>query len=543
MHTLRWTLLLLLCGGAVPAQDLLWRLEGNGSLIGRGREIQRLGDANGDGWEDLIEWGVLYDATSPWLSRNAIFVTSGRDGTVLTASPPLPVWSQTFQSLSLAPMGDMDQDGVPDYAVTVYDAAFPYNTLHVQVRSGANHVVLWTVTIPNPENAWYGFSLAGEMDLDGDGLGDLVVNATQFSPNGTIFVYDHFGNERYRLIDSVPGVLTGTDLASLGGDLDGDGCDDFLSAGPDAQNRGAVVVFSGRTGAALRVSHGIQNGDKLSFATGCGDMDGDGVLDYAGGGFWGASVVTAFSGATGQPIHTWRAPNYPYMGANVFGGFDLDQDGVNDLVAGSDGTAVHALSGRDGTFLWTYPGNYEIGLFQTMLAPPPGESYPLMVYSQRTWVSITNPATVILPGLLWAYRGCPRGVRTFGQPDAAPGLVLPRIGMRDLPGPAVRITLSDAPPATPAFLVFGLSDTNHGALALPAPLDAFGMPGLTLLTSAEAILPSWSGPTGYAKLDFNLPPGNALGPAGVPLFAQWFWLDPLNLAVGGSTAGQRFFVQ
>ena len=84
MHTLRWTLLLLLCGGAVPAQDLLWRLEGNGSLIGRGREIQRLGDANGDGWEDLIEWGVLYDATSPWLSRNAIFVTSGRDGTVLT---------------------------------------------------------------------------------------------------------------------------------------------------------------------------------------------------------------------------------------------------------------------------------------------------------------------------------------------------------------------------------------------------------------------------------------------------------------------------
>src|SRR4029079_16365879 len=125
------------------------------------------------------------------------------------------------------------------------------------------------------------------------------------------------------------------------GDFDGDGCDDFLAVGPDTQNRGAVVLFSGLTGAVLRVSYGVQPGDRLSFVTGCGDMDHDVVLDYAGGGFWGASVVTAFSGATGQPIQTWRAPQWPYMGANVCGGFDLDQDGVNDLVAGSDGTAAH----------------------------------------------------------------------------------------------------------------------------------------------------------------------------------------------------------
>ncbi|MEO6597228.1 MAG: FG-GAP-like repeat-containing protein [Planctomycetota bacterium] len=540
----------LLCVSAARAQDLLWRLEGNGSLIGRGREIYRLGDANGDGWEDLIEWGEVYEPTSPYLRRNAIFVTSGRDGSVLSASPAFPNWDLTFQPLSLAPTGDMDQDGVPDYAVTVYDSLVPYNTQHVEVRSGATHAVLWTATIPSAWSNWYGWSLAGDMDLDGDGLRDLVVNATQFSPNGTIFVYDHFGNERYRLIDSVPGVLTGTDLAPLGGDMDGDGCDDFLSAGPDALNRGAVVVFSGLTGTALRVSHGVQNGDKLSFATGCGDMDGDGVLDYAGGGFWGASVVTAFSGATGQPIHTWRAPAYPYMGANVFGGFDLDQDGVNDLVAGSDGSAAHALSGRDGTFLWTYPNSHSssgIGLYQTMIAPPPGQTYPIMIYSEATWTSITNPATIMLPGLLWAYRGAPRGVRTFGRPDVAPGFAPPRIGMRDVPGPPVRLTLSSAPASMPALLLLGLSDSVHGALALPAPLDPFGMSSMTLLTSAEALSLAWTGATGmatgFAQNDLLLPPGRSLGLTGLPVFAQWLWFDPANLAIGGSTAGQRFFVQ
>jgi hypothetical protein len=296
----------------------------------------------------------------------------------------------------------------------------------------------------------------------------------------------------------------------------------------------------------------VQNGDKLSFATGCGDMDGDGVLDYAGGGFWGASVVTAFSGATGQPLHTWRAPAYPYMGANVFGGFDLDQDGVNDLVAGSDNTAVHALSGRDGTFLWTYPGSMlpsssGVGLHQTMIAPPPGETYPIMIYSERQWWSIPNPGTVMLPGLLWAYRGSPRGVRTFGQPDVVAGFGTPRIGMRVVPGTAVRLTLSNAPPTMPALLLLGLSDTAHGALPLPAPLDPFGLPGMTLLTSVEALASSWTGGTGMANgftsIDFDLPPGHSLGSTGLQLFAQWLWFDPSNLAVGGSTAGQRFFVQ
>lgn len=545
--------IVVLFGLTLPlvSQDLLWRAEGNGSQIGRGREIYRLGDVDGDGWDDLLESGQMYNAVAPGFRYAHILIASGRDGHILSASPPPPTWSTGYAWFSLAPMGDMNQDGVSDYAVTTYDSQSLAGLRQVEVRSSVTHSALWTATIPSAVNALYGASLAGDMDLDGDGLGDLVVNATQASPNGTLFVYDHWGNLRYSLVSPVWGVLTGTEVRPLGGDLDGDGCDDFLCAGPDYLNRGAVVVFSGLTGATLRVSPGVQAGDKLSFCTGCGDMDGDGVLDYAGGGFWGASVVTAFSGATGSPIHTWRAPAWPYMGACMGGGFDLDQDGVNDIVAGSDQTATHALSGRDGTFLWTFPGSLlpsasGIGLFQTILAPPPGETYPIMVYAESEWRSQQNPSGIIVPGRISAYRGAPPGVQTYGQPDASSGAPLPRIGTRSLPS-AVRFSLSSAPPTSPSLLVLGLSDASYGSLLLPAPLDSFGMPGLTLQTSVEAVGASWTGAGGMAEgftsLGLSLPPGHALGTTGLPLFAQWLWFDPANLANGGSTAGQRFFLQ
>src|SRR5204862_2022206 len=114
------------------------------------------------------------------------------------------------------------------------------------------------------------------------------------------------------------------------------------------------------------------------------------------------------------------------------------------------------------------------------------------------------------PGLLWAYRGCPKGVIPYGQPDASSGHVPPRIGMRDLAGAPVRWTLSNAPSNTFALVVLGLSNVQHGPLPLPAPLDPFGLPGITLLTSAEltgAAITGGGGANGYAQFDLSLPPG------------------------------------
>ncbi|MCA8976123.1 MAG: VCBS repeat-containing protein, partial [Planctomycetes bacterium] len=308
---------------------MLWRVEGVGGLIGRGADLHRLGDFNNDGWDDLLERGVASLGSSLVM---AVRVVSGRDGSILSSGMPLPHQYWSFGNMAL--LGDMDGDGRPDYGAHAYDALIPWSTQTLVAVSSAQHQILWSATIPNAWGTDFGKVLCGDLDVDGDGRNDVVTSAFSLSPWGTIIVYDNSGSERYRLVDPIPGIKVGLDVASLQGDLDNDGCGDFVSTGLESQGRGAVVCFSGRTGAVLQVSYGEQPNDALVNAGACGDIDGDGALDYCGGGSFHAGVVTAFSGATGQIIHSWRDPQNCCMGINVTGGQDLDSDGVPDLITG-----------------------------------------------------------------------------------------------------------------------------------------------------------------------------------------------------------------
>lgn len=534
--------------GAATCQEVLWRVDGVGDQVRRGFEVHRLGDVNGDGWEDMIELGAGVVPQGAGCNMwECVWITSGRDGQVLSTLP----WRQniTFWPLSVAPLGDMDADGIPDYAVTTYDTYSPSGTQVLEVRRGRDHGLIWSSTVTNNWTVRFGDTIAGGMDLNGDGRKDLVTSATRMSPGGTVIAYDNSGVELYRLIDPRPDLLIGVDLAPLGGDLDQDGGDDFLMACPDWTNRGAVCVVSGRTGTILRIGWGEIPGDKLSFCTGTGDLDGDGVLDFAGGGYWGYPVVRAFSGATGQPIHTWRATNQGNMGWNLIGGFDLDQDGVNDLLAGSPGNAghVHALSGRDGTFLYSFASSAisssNIGDAVAMLGPPPGEQYPLLVYSEHSWQSQTNWGACQMPGRLWALRGSPPTVRAFGAASAAAGQRLSRMGMRDLPGPDARFTLSGAAPGSMGVLMLGWSDQAIGSQPLPLQLGGFGLPGITLWTSTEAVIYVPAGANGVGAGFAQHPVRVPFQPGGVPVFAQWLWLDPADPLRHGATSGHRFLVR
>lgn len=542
-----WSLACTLLAAALPAQDPLWVREGIGGQVRLGVELQRLGDIDGDGWEDFLEWGTDPAPTTPPFG-NVIRVVSSRDGSVISTSPLLqPLQTYTYQRWSMTPAGDMNGDGKPDYAVSIYYSNAPDQ--RIEVRSGVDHSPIWTATIPQAWQNLYGWAIGADLDLDGDGRGDVVTSATRLSPLGTLIAYDNAGIELYRVVDPLPGVLLATDLAPLGADLDRDGCDEYLAAGPDVTTRGVVAVLSGRTGAILQVSMGERAFDKLSFATGCGDLDGDGVVDYAGGGFWGAAVVTAFSGATGRVIHTWRDPGSYTMGEQLTGGFDLDQDGVPDLVTGAFQEWAHALSGRDGTFLYSIrnsrlPGRSGIGSAHILLAPPPGERYPLHVFSEHEWSSPANPG---LPGLLWAVRGSPVGVRGYGDPRASHDAFVARIGMRLVPPGTLRTTISSAPASTAAIRVLGVSDTGYAGAALPLSLAGFGLPHMQLLCSADACAFALTGrrnrDRGYASSDLRLPAGMQLGATGTALFCQWLWLDLADLTRHGSTAAQRFHLR
>jgi hypothetical protein len=292
---MRW--ISVLCTGALASAPALGQqLVGGdkGSARGTTHEagyLLDLGDFNGDGFGDFMSMGR--DRADIYWPVTINFV-SGRDGTPLRPPRRSPSGSRPFEAVTAA--GDVDGDGVFDYAVTMRDQE-PPQLFIVQVCSGADDRVLWQVT--GPWGNLFGYSLLGGVDLNGDGRPDLVLTVPRYSR--AILAYDHRGT----LLWQNPGTAqiifdyeaTRTTLARIG-DINGDGADDVVVGAIDVSGQlaGAVVVLSGRDGRILTIGRREDYQVGLIIAR-AGDMDGDGVPDIATGNK--SSVAMVFSGRTG----------------------------------------------------------------------------------------------------------------------------------------------------------------------------------------------------------------------------------------------------
>lgn len=547
------TLLILLMPAPVAGQDLLWRNEGTGGQVRRGLAIQAIGDTNGDGHEDMAELTNLRTAPGQWCCWTGFMViSSGRDGSILSVAPNLsPTGQDAILEWSLARAGDVDGDGIGDYCYTRYEPQLP-QTIDLVVRSGRDHRVIWIQSAPF-SGSRFGISTTGGFDVNGDGRSEVATVDSIASPHGTLYVYDSSGALLYQVANQDPNILVGVDLAPLGGDLDNDGAEDLLAACPDLGIRGAIVVFSGRTGSVIRTCYGEQPGDYLVHCAGGGDIDGDGVPDFAGTSHdLVAPCVTTFSGRTGQVIHSYRGvsfrpPNCSQGYIKRFTSADVDQDGVPDIVAGT-AAAAFAMSGRARDEIFAIPGEPRPqtvcpagGVLLTVLAPPPGEHYPRIVVAENLWRPESYQGTFV-PGLLRAFRTLPPTAATYGQALASAGPPA-RMGMRNLGGTGVRLTLCDAQSGALALAVLGFSDQTFGGAPLPASLAPVGLPGMLLLASADAMHLTFAATSGldrgHAAVDAPL----QLAPAGVRVFAQWLWLDPANPSLHGSTLAHSFLAR
>jgi hypothetical protein len=215
---------------------------------------------------------------------------------------------------SLALLGDLDGDGVGDFALGAPSAS--EDAGRVYLLSGALLAERRFVALPEgallagEAGARFGATVTGPGDLDGDGIGDLVVGAPGHpgndTPEGRLYVYS-----------GGPGLLSGeattplvvvdgpTDGARLGevvaaaGDADGDGRADIAVVVRDGgvqSTSGRVVIVPGRPAGAWGTSTGFESRAAWSFAVeglgdagggpgerpalaGAGDRDGDGADD------------------------------------------------------------------------------------------------------------------------------------------------------------------------------------------------------------------------------------------------------------------------
>ena len=207
-------------------------------------------------------------------------------------------------------------------------------------------------------------------DVNADGFIDVAVGApyddTVNPDSGMLRVVSgRDGAVLYTIYGDSVGAAFGAVVSPIG-DVDLDGNDDILASEPGYGGPyhppGRIFVFSGRDGSVLRTFDGSYTQTLRSWICGTGDVDGDGVPDFAAtssndsaNGTW----VTLFSGATSAVIRTLipTDPTSNAFGQALLNPGDIDGDGVNDLIVVEDGcyaTNAHyyAFSGATGSLIW-----------------------------------------------------------------------------------------------------------------------------------------------------------------------------------------------
>ncbi|MCA9770925.1 MAG: FG-GAP repeat protein, partial [Myxococcales bacterium] len=283
-------------------------------------------------------------------------------------------------------LGDVDGDGIADFAVAAPIAYFSGTLGYVRVYSGATRAILYTVAADAPSIS-FGIAVAATSDLDGDGARELVVGASREGP-GAVHVYS---GRTGTLLLTIGGEGSngrfGGALANAG-DVDGDGLDDLIvgnSLSSGSPYHGYAVVVSVAAGATIYGFGGPLRDSHFGTAVaGAGDVDADGYPDLIvgadNGGLTHPSYGSAwvYSGATGSPLAVVEGGDYyDRVGSSVGGAGDVNSDGHADFLVGAENErsatgnsagSIRLYSGSDGSLLWKRFG----APYSNLGSAPPG---------------------------------------------------------------------------------------------------------------------------------------------------------------------------
>jgi hypothetical protein len=287
-------------------------------------------------------------------------------------------------------------------------------------------------------------------------------------------------------------------------------------------------VYSGANGALLLTVTGVSEDEFGSAFARLGDVDSDGIPDFAVGApspaYVGPTYVRGFSGATGTTLFTAIGSNYE-IGYSLAGIGDVNGDGIPDVASGPTGgpgpVSVH--SGSTGAALLTLDGTG--GVFGRSVASAGdvnGDGIP----------EIAVGAPVSSQVRVYSIAGMPSGSSTFGSGCPGSSGAVPTIQTAggnpsaSVGNPKFSIVLSNALPSAPALLIGGISNTFWSSLGIPLPVNlaVVGFPACSLAVSAEVVIPATTTADGVEFAPMPVPANAAL--VGQSVYFQWFVLDP-----------------
>jgi uncharacterized repeat protein (TIGR01451 family) len=380
------------------------RIESNEASGFLGQSVAGAGDVNGDGYADIIVGSASFGSGGLALvfhGGSSGITGSNPDNadTRIDGDQPGGALGQTVASA-----GDVNRDGYADIIIGApeYDAGANDDGaafVHLGSSSGVSSSFQVRLQI-DQDDAFFGWSVAGAGDVNGDGYSDVIVGAQgledSYSFEGGAFVF-HGGASGIvaAFVTKITGnqidAALGTSVAGLG-DVNGDGYADVAAVAPGFEageaTEGAAFIFLGsaigveadHTGNALAQLETNQAGagSNLNVA-GAGDVDGDGYADvilgapafdngqpnegiafvYHGGGLGiaGSDPATADTAIESDQFTA-------QFGYSVAAAGDVDGDGFADVIVGApyydsgeadEGVAFVFLGGDSG-IVGTGPG-------------------------------------------------------------------------------------------------------------------------------------------------------------------------------------------
>ncbi|HNM68454.1 MAG TPA: FG-GAP-like repeat-containing protein [Flavobacteriales bacterium] len=363
-----------------------------------GSAVSTAGDVNGDGFSDLLIGARSYESNVVTENNEGIVFIHYGSSTGINTVPDQQLETDHAEDAIgsfLACAGDINNDGFSDVLVSGYLASYPsFNEgavfVYMGSASGLNTVPLHRLE-RNQGGAFFGKSVAGAGDVNGDGYSDVIIGASKFvytggfSDQGTAFIW--FGSAA----GLGPGINPAFDQQLYGsgssvgyfgwsvtcaGDINGDGYSDVAVSGYLEENgqadEGMVRVFLGSPTGVNTVPATILESNQAGAWMGrsissAGDVNGDGFGDllvgvarYANGQSIEGAAWLYFGSTTG--INTIPSLTFELnqagatFGESLSTAGDVNGDGYSDIIVGAP------LNGSSGGAAVYHGGPYSMSI-------------------------------------------------------------------------------------------------------------------------------------------------------------------------------------
>ena len=361
-----------------------------------GRSVASAGDVNGDGYADIIVGAFGYATGGNTGRAYVFYGGSGLVSKNASAADVILAGeaSGDFFGRSVASAGDANGDGYADIIVGAYGyTTGNANRGRAYVFYGGSGLVSENASAADvilageASGDYFGYSVASAGDVSGDGYPDVIVGAYVYTTGnanrgrayvfygGSGLVSENASSADVILAGELNGDYFGYSVASAG-DVSGDGYADVIvgAAGYSAgENRGRAYVFYGgsdlvseNASAADVILAGEASGDYFGTSVAsAGDVSGDGYPDVIVGAygyttgnanrgrayiFYGGSGLISENASSADVILAGEA-NSDYFGTSVASAGDVSGDGYADVIVGARGYSGGAYTGRAYTYL------------------------------------------------------------------------------------------------------------------------------------------------------------------------------------------------